>query len=74
MIFQAYFAEALFFKSRRVALSSSVQDCGLVNGERDREGFRGEGFLPVAWVVGFLGRLALVGGINPRGTSLQVPR
>ena len=41
VIFQAYLAEALLFKSRSVALSFSVQGRGLVKGDREREDFRG---------------------------------
>ena len=71
MIFQAYLAEALLFKPRSVALSSSVQGHGLVKGDREREDFRGEVFFVVGWVVDFLVRRAFVGG-STVGVALSV--
>ena len=61
IIFQAYLVEALPFKALRVALSSSVHGCGVVNGERDREGLRDLGCLSVVEVFDFRVRFVLVG-------------
>ena len=71
MIFQAYLAKALLFKSRSVALSSSVQGRGLVKGDRDRD-FRGEVFFVVGWVVDFLFRQAFGGGSTAGAVAFKV--